>query len=121
MIAKLKGLDSADTPDGSLASFRPEDPEEFRLGVTASIGPADGDGAELFQFEVCSPTAMRSETGEKGYAFVRHVLLVERWDAELVESAIRDLCQRVSGDTWSQVAERLARHGYWEFEDYQAR
>ena len=49
---------------------------------------------------------------------MRHVLLVERWVAELVENAIRELCQTTSGESWGEVARRLARYGYWEFEDY---
>ena len=94
MLAKLKALDSPDTLDGTPGSFHADDPERFSLSVTASIGPADGEGQELFQVEVCSPAALRGARRPHGYTFVRHVLLVERWDAELVENrASGRLCQ----------------------------
>ena len=91
------------------------------LSVTASIGPAGELGQELFQFTVCSPSWLAAEPMRKGYAFLRHILVIERWNPELVERAIGDLCRRVEGDDWHQIAERLARFGHWEFEDYRER
>ena len=55
---------------------------------------------------------------ERDAWFVRHVLVIERWDPTLVESAIRNLCQTTFGETWNEIAERLSRFGHWEFEDY---
>jgi hypothetical protein len=116
--AELKDLDTADSPDGDLASFSPEDGEHFALTVTASIGPAGERGAELFDFRVCSPSWLAAGKLQKGFAFQRHTLLVERWDAELVERAIADLCLRTEGESWDEVAMKLSRYGHWEFEDY---
>ena len=115
MRAELKSLDW----DGeALRDFRPEDAQRFRVTVTASIGPAGEEGAELFQFTVCSRLWFAEESLPKGFAFVRHTLLVERWDPELVEKAIRGLCQSRDSDGWNQVATSLSRFGHWEFEDY---
>jgi hypothetical protein len=116
--AELKGLDTADADGGDLRAFRPGDAEVFALGVTASIGPAGEDGAELFQFTVCSPSWLAAQELPKGFAFQRHALLVERWEPGLVERAIADLCRRTEGETWSEVATKLSRFGSWEFEDY---
>lgn len=118
MRAELKGLDTADAEGGELVGFCPEDAEHFALGVAASIGPAGEDGAELFQFEVCSPSWLASQSLPKGFAFQRHTLLLERWDPQLVERAIRDLCLRTEGEGWAQIAGKLSRYGLWEFEDY---
>jgi hypothetical protein len=118
MRAELKDLDTPDSPDASLASFSPEDGERFRLQVTASIGVAGEDGADLFDFTVCSPSWLAGEELYKGFAFQRHTLLVERWDADLVERAIGDLCRRTEGESWEEIAQKLSRYGYWEFEDY---
>ena len=96
MRAELKGLDTADAEGGELVAFCPDDAAHFALGVTASIGPAGEDGAELFQFEVCSPSWLAKQSLPKGFAFQRHKLLLERWDPELVERAIRDLCLRTA-------------------------
>jgi hypothetical protein len=45
-------------------------------------------------------------------------LLLDRWDPELVERAIGDLCRRTEGENWHDIAVKLARYGHWEFEDY---
>jgi hypothetical protein len=118
MRAELKALDTPDSPDGSLSSFHPEDGEQFALLVSASVGPAGEDGGELFGFTVCSPTWVAAEELPKGFAFQRHTLLVERWNPEVVERAIADLCRRTEGETWTEVAQMLSRFGHWEFEDY---
>lgn len=120
MRAELKGLDTPDSPDGSLSSFRPEDGERFALYVEASVGPAGEKGEELFGFTVCSPAWLAGETLPKGFAFQRHRLVVERWDADLVERAIADLCRRTAGEDWAEIAQKLSRYGAWEFEDHRA-
>lgn len=97
----------------------PDDPEHFAAEVTPYIGPAEGRGADLFEFQVCTPRWLVEQASmPKGFAFLRHHLLVERWDAGLVERAIRDLCLRTEGEDWQEVATKLSRCGYWEFEDY---
>jgi immunity protein 8 of polymorphic toxin system len=42
----------------------------------------------------------------------------ELWDYAVVSRAIHDLCSQHEGSMWSEVAEKIARYGYWEFEDY---
>jgi hypothetical protein len=122
MRAQLKALDTADSPDGSLLSFAPETPDRFALWVTASIGPANAEGEELFQFAVCSPAGLADLVDlPKGYSFVRHLLVIERWEPALIEAAIRDLCERTFAGTWPEIAARLGRYGHWEFEDYRER
>ena len=86
--------------------------------MTASVGPAGEEGAESFAFTVCSPRWLAEQQLPKGFAFQRYTLLIERWDADLVERAIEDLCRRTEGDTWREVATKLSRFGHWEFEDY---
>ncbi len=118
MRAALKGLDTGDAEGGDPRAFRPDDGTCFMLEVTASIGPAGQEGAELFQFIVCSPSWLVTEPLPKGFEFHRHTLLLERWDPKLVERAIGDLCRRTEGENWDEVALKLSRFGYWEFEEY---
>jgi hypothetical protein len=120
MRAELRSLHSADSEDGSVGSFRPDDSEHFSLQVTALVGPAGQEGEEGFDFTVCSPTWLARGELPKGFAFQRHTLLVTRWDAGLVERAISDLCMRTEGEDWTEVAQKLSRFGRWEFEDYRA-
>lgn len=62
----------------------------------------------------------RAELDEnaKDFEFVRHRLLVGRWDPDLVRRAVEDLCARTSGRDWREVATRLSRYLAWEFDDY---
>ena len=102
-----------------LVAEAPSDGDEFGVVVTAYLGPADGEGADLFELKVCTPGWLAETVATpQGFAFLRHHLVVERWDEGLVERAVRDLCVRNEGDDWKEVATKLSRYAYWEFEDY---
>jgi len=119
--AVLRSIDSADIGSDTIDSYQPSNPKSFCLWVTATCGPSDGPGGELFQVAICSPeglVASIEDTPNKGFAFMRHRLVVERWDASLIRRAINDLCRTSTGDTWHDVALRLGRYMLWEFEDY---
>jgi len=45
-------------------------------------------------------------------------VLVERWDYEVVNRALRDLCRHTAGGDWDEIATKLRLYGNWEFEDY---
>jgi hypothetical protein len=116
MHADLRGSYSPDTDDLTLGAFHPDDHEHFILRVGAYIGPSDGTGDELFTFTVCSPSWVADLKLEKGFGFQRDTLLLDRWDPQLVERAIGDLCRRTEGATWQDVAQKLSRYGRWEFD-----
>jgi hypothetical protein len=115
---ELRGLYSPDIPETDLESFRPEDGDNFALLVTAFVGPSDAPGEEMFDFVVCTPRWLAEHPPEKGFWFLRNHLLLTRWDYEVLERAVRDLCAHAVGDTWEEVAMKLSRYGHWEFEDY---
>jgi hypothetical protein len=48
----------------------------------------------------------------------RHLLLVERFDANAIQRWIERAVAGCIGSTWREVAEKLSRIGHWEFEDY---
>lgn len=57
-------------------------------------------GAEVFYLSVCSPTWLARATmfeNAKGFEFLHHQLVIERWDAELIRRAVGDLCRHISG------------------------
>jgi hypothetical protein len=115
---KLKGLDTAAIPSGDIHDFRPADPTNFSIPVTASVGPANSEGAELFQLTIRSPGYVEPETAGKGFAFERGTLILDSWDPGLAERAISDMCRRTEGYFWHEVAQKLTRYLVWEFEDY---
>jgi hypothetical protein len=48
----------------------------------------------------------------------RHLMFVSSINTELVEETVRDRLRRIDGDTWTELAMRIGRIGFWEFEDY---
>jgi len=82
------------------------------------IGPKGELGEESFDFSVCTPSWLVDRQPEQEYRFVRHHLLLKRYDYGLLHQAIQKLCDSVEGPNWRAVAEKLGRYGRWEFEDY---
>lgn len=116
MNGVLRALHSPDTPTEDLRDFSPHDAASFVLMVQAFVGPSDGPGEESFEFVVCTALGLAAKTLPKGFAFER-LLLLESWNAALVERAIGDLVRHASGASWPEVAEKIARFARWEFED----
>lgn len=108
-------------PD-SLETYIPPVANDFGVLVLAEIGPADDDrGADGFYVTVCSPNwlaRMALEENDKGFEFIHHQLVVDRWDPVLFQRAIQDLCYSTTGEDWDEVATKLSRYLAWEFEDY---
>jgi Immunity protein 8 len=116
--AVLRRLHSPDAPD--MSSYVPEDPDRFAILVQAMIGPEGDEGEESFDFLVCTPEWLADRVADEGHEFGRHHLIVARYDPELINRALHELCETATGE-WSAVATYLARYGKWEFEDYDLR
>jgi Immunity protein 8 len=115
--AELKSLDSADAL-GGLASFQPDDPEDFAIVVGAVVGSPEAPGGDLFYFTVCTGRWLTANPPEKAFAFLKGHVLLDRWNYDVLQRAISDVCTRTEGSDWNEVATKLSRYGNWEFEDY---
>jgi len=82
------------------------------------IGPDGAPGEESFDFFVCTPAWLEGECERKGFFLIRRFLAVSHWDAGLVRRAIENVVSSVTGDSWPELASKLATIAYWEFEDY---
>lgn len=109
----------------SLTSFEDEDPENWTpeteawaLGLRLLVGPDDGPGEESFDLTVCSLAWLTERVRGDGVFDGRHHLVVEHFHWPTVRSYVERRVQRCEGATWRDVAEQIARLGYWEFEDY---
>ena len=121
MRAVLRSLESPDLAPDSLTNYEPPLPDDFGVLLLALVGPDDGSGEEAFYITVCSPQWLARATMDenaKGFEFVRHRLVVNRWDPDLFRRAVADLCSHTSGLDWPEVANKLSRFMAWEFEDY---
>lgn len=117
MTRELRRLHSPDVVD--LRNPNLPDDTYFSILVSAMIGPRGEPGEESYDFIVCSGTWTAVHAGAMRYFFGRGYLILERYSYDLMWNAISTLCRRISGTTWSEIAERLSRYGTWEFEDYQ--
>jgi hypothetical protein len=115
MRAKLKWLGSLEVEDP--ASWLP-DTDEWAIHLRLLAGPADGPGEESFDLVVCSAGWLGAKAREQGVVDARHHLVMDGFNWQMVRSYIDQRVSRCEGASWSDVAEKLARLGYWEFEDY---
>ena len=116
MKAEIKAIYSLDIDDLQRYIAPKEDNFSFHLRVIA--GPQFEPGEESFDLTVCTPKWLLENHGKDDVIIGRHYLIVMEYSFDRIVKAIRDFCDRCVGNTWTEVAEKLGRLGYWEFEDY---
>lgn len=116
MIAKLKYLSSPDTED--LKNFRPIDPENFSILIQIHVGSPIEDGNETFDIEICTPKWLLSNYKKTEIILGRHMVLVFEYNFQRLEDRIKKIISSSSGNTWSEIAEKLSKWAHWEFEGY---
>lgn len=123
---ELRSLFSMELPH-DLRDFEPDDPQNFGIYVMAFVGePSDpaSDAVDAFEFTVCTPQWLaqaefpdiRRLDVERDYVFGRGLLLVRRWDYDLVERAVLERCEAAKAPDWRTAFSRLSRELPWEFE-----
>lgn len=100
-------------------SYSPEVIDCFYLAAEALIGTAESDGSDIFSFEICTPK-WYSENVLGAGQFVRHVLFVPEYDEGNIKRIVTELVEKTTGSDWTEIAEKLSRYFFWEFEDYQS-
>lgn len=117
MRAELKHLTF--DPDPATLSG---DAAEFAMRVRMIVGPAAGaPGEESFDLTVCTPEWLADACRKSGGLYdARHHVIVglEEFDKRTLGDWLEARVRAVEGATWGEVGNRLARLGYWEFEDY---
>jgi hypothetical protein len=116
MRAEIRAIESPDVHD--LPTYAPEHPEHFGFMLRLYVGPMDGPGEESFDIQVCTPKWLTHRYGEDATINGRHHLIVFKYQWTAIEDFVREFVASCSGDTWREIASKLSRLGYWEFEDY---
>ncbi len=116
MKAKLKELHS---PDIDLLTFWPDDPENFGFLLQFFAGPDKEKGDDSFSIMVCTLRWLEQKKIESIF-FGANYLIVAEYDLAAIETFLKNYCERCSGETWFEVATKIGRVAYWEFEDYQS-
>jgi hypothetical protein len=115
--AEVKRLHSPDADD--LERYVPDDPVKFGILIQVMAAPRGVDGEESFDVLVCTPSWIADRMAPNEIVVGRHHLLVERYDFAALQQFITQFAERCVGECWDEAAQRLARLGKWEFEDYQ--
>jgi Immunity protein 8 len=113
----LKGIDFGAE---NLDTFAPQIPNNFCVWLTLSIGPESVEGSHLFQVGFCTVTWLAQQLSVKKKYVLRHMILVEKFDFELIKQTVHEIIDTAERPSWNESLEILCRYFAWEFEDYQA-
>ena len=115
MRARLHSIHSSDIDD--LDGWTPAS-ADFAVPVRLSVGPDPGSGEESFDVVICSVEWLASQVARDGIVDGRHHFVVEGFDWPKLRHYFQRRAEACSGDSWHEIAEQLARIGYWELESY---
>src|SRR6266481_7436847 len=110
--AQVKGIYTIDMDD--LEKAVPNDPERFCVVVRVMAGPRGSDGEESFDVKVCSPKWLEERVNKDGFVLGTHHLFVAEYDPAQIKRILTKLVERITGESWKEVALKIARIGYWE-------
>ena len=103
---------------GDPVEYSPRDPDRFAIVLRLFVGPSSSAGDESFDLTVCTPVWLKDTCERDGFVLGRHHLVVLVYNFEFIRRTLVRLVERYSGATWQEVAAKVSRIGYWEFEDY---
>lgn len=116
ITAEVKALYSLEVDN--LEQYTPDPPYVFLLPLRAIVGSKGAPGEESFDIKVCTPEWLANMCEIEGFVVGRHYLVVAKYDFAALKNIIVKLIESCSGNSWQEVAQKVARIGYWEFEDY---
>ncbi len=115
MRASVRSIYSS---DADVDSYVPADPENDGVWIRLIVGPADGTGEESFDVLVCTPLWLRETVKKEGPQFGFHHVILDPLDLRTAADFLKRYVESVEALDWPSLAEKLARVGYWEFENY---
>lgn len=113
----LKGIDFGAE---DLHTYTPQMPNNFCVWLTLAIGPEGDDGSDLFQVGICTVSWLAHQLSIKGAYVLRHMVLVESFDFELIKKTVHEIIENAERLNWEQSVPILCRYFAWEYEDYQS-
>ncbi|MGE8494767.1 immunity 8 family protein [Comamonas sp.] len=110
----IKGIDFGSI---DLDRFIPENPRNFCLWLTLSIGPKDSDGSHLFQVGVCTVTWLSHKLAAEHVFSLKSMILVEEFDFQFIKKKIVGIVASSQRSSWDESVQALSRYFSWEFEN----
>ncbi|MGX7678693.1 Imm8 family immunity protein [Jatrophihabitans sp. DSM 45814] len=113
MRAEVTYFEWPDLEPGGLAAA-----DRMSTVMVFAAGPIGVPSPETFQVTVCTPDGLAALVERDSVVIGRHFLFAAAIQVDQIEEFVRDRLRRLDGDSWTELAEKIARIGYWEFEDY---
>lgn len=122
--AEVKQLFSSGLVEG-LEHWSPSDPSKFGIWVQVFIGETGDDRFDSFDVVVCSPSWLDENWGAgmlDHYQLTPNIrlgyglLFMQRWDHDELQTALRQLVDRVEATDWGDLANRIGRYLPWEYD-----
>ena len=86
--------------------------------LRAEIGVHGENGADAFEFDVCSPEFLENETESYPVFSGQNLIITWRFNAEQIEEFVRKRLRHATGKDWHEIAGKISNWARWEFEDY---
>ncbi|QZD88616.1 immunity 8 family protein [Qipengyuania aurantiaca] len=86
--------------------------------LRAEIGVRGENGADAFEFDVCSPEFLENETESYPVFSGQNLIITRRFNAEQIEEFVRKRLRHATGKDWNEIAGKINNWARWEFEDY---
>jgi hypothetical protein len=85
---------------------------------SATIGPKNAQGEEVFYFKALTPSGLAAELNSHPKLFGKGYIFLPSISEDGVKKEIEALLSKISGHDWNEVALKISRYGDWEFEDH---
>ncbi len=118
MQAEIKSFHSPDIDD--LEQNMPQEADNFSFYLEMSIGPKKGEGEVIFGVTVCTPKCFAEEFKQSEVIFPINRVFVFKYDFNQIMTRLEHFVGTRSGDSWNEIATKISKVAYWEFEDYQS-
>jgi hypothetical protein len=116
MKAEVKYFHSPEIED--LVNYQPEIQDNFCFLLQMMVGLKDVESEESFNITVCTPKWLLNNYGNNDIIFGRHYLIVFQYDFNRISEKLTSFVNSLDENNWSELAEKISRIGFWEFEDY---
>ena len=118
MRAILKDIIHLDSYE-SLDKIKVEDYKNFGFSIRHLIGEELNNSEESFDIFLCSPLWMLNNFKDEDIVIGRHFIIQMEYNYKKLYVFIKKQIESCIGQNWDEIALKIARIGYWEFEDYQ--